>query len=431
MLPTSSASNSEVTSGKSTPQLSEKSQEPGTDVKPSPQMLDQLIQSKLATAPSTSHRARGIGQEQAHYANKLKKIKRAIKDTIFMNGAMCDEVLRTEEKLAKAKEERRFLLRKLLQYQSANEATTTVKTESLAPPAKQAKTGLGLGDTPPQEPPSKPPKGVKRKAPSASPLTPGLGPLVASMAGHLQEQPKKHPKTGKDMKNATPRAKKGKGATKKVIPPLMLDSLGRPVFPMVLGDVTLHSIGEIVPEHLSFHCVASIYPLGYCITRVYTSLHKVDQRCLYTCKISDNLDVPVFEIAAEDSSDLVFRGATPSECHTNMLIALNKARGDVVPTDGKGLDFFGLSHPVIQNLIQSCPGARKCQRYKWVKFEINKAECNENMAVGTADPTVSFDALRIHLVALGQSRSSFQEQTEQSNNLRSLLTKGHAALASS
>ena len=38
--------------------------------------------------------------------------------------------------------------------------------------------------------------------------------------------------------------KKGKGVHKKVIPPLMLDTLGRPVFPMVLGDVTLHSIGE-------------------------------------------------------------------------------------------------------------------------------------------------------------------------------------------
>lgn len=33
----------------------------------------------------------------------------------------------------------------------------------------------------------------------------------------------------------------------------------------------------------------------------------------------------------------------------------------VVPS---GADFFGFSHPTIQNLIQSCPGARKCS--KWV-----------------------------------------------------------------
>ena len=99
--------------------------------------------------------------------------------------------------------------------------------------------------------------------------------------------------------------KKSKAGNKKqLIPPLMLDSLGRPVFPMNLGDITLHSIGEIVPDQLSFHCAESIYPAGYCITRVYASLHKIDAKCLYTCKISDTDDGggPLFEIAAEDSS---------------------------------------------------------------------------------------------------------------------------------
>ena len=38
----------------------------------------------------------------------------------------------------------------------------------------------------------------------------------------------------------------------------------------------------------------------------------------------------------------------------------------------KGADFFGFSHPTIQNLIQSLPGARKCSRYKWMKYEVNR-----------------------------------------------------------
>lgn len=73
--------------------------------------------------------------------------------------------------------------------------------------------------------------------------------------------------------------------------------------------------------------------------------------------------------------------------------------GNILPVDGHGLDFFGLSHPVVQNLIQSCPGARKCSRYKWVKFEINKQETNENVAVGTRDPTVSYEAFKAHMIA--------------------------------
>ena len=47
---------------------------------------------------------------------------------------------------------------------------------------------------------------------------------------------------------------------------------------------------------------------------------------------------------------------------------------------------------MVQNLIQSCPGAKKCSGYKWIRFEINKAETNENVAVGKTDPTIGMDA---------------------------------------
>ncbi|MEE6520888.1 hypothetical protein FKM82_018843, partial [Ascaphus truei] len=40
--------------------------------------------------------------------------------------------------------------------------------------------------------------------------------------------------------------------------------------------------------------------------------------------------------------------------------------------DHAGADFFGFTHPTIQNLIQSCPGARKCVSYQWMKFEVCK-----------------------------------------------------------
>lgn len=65
---------------------------------------------------------------------------------------------------------------------------------------------------------------------------------------------------------------------------------------------------------------------------------------------------------------------------------------DLVPVGGNGADFFGLTNPVVQNLIQSCPGSKKCPGYKWIKFEINKAETNENMVVGRNDPTISIEA---------------------------------------
>ncbi|KAK3759335.1 hypothetical protein RRG08_033400 [Elysia crispata] len=418
-----------------------------------------------ASRPSTSTnpgRAKSAMMNgQAGYARKLRRIKLAIKNTIFVNGAICDEVLRTEEKLAKAKEERRFLLRKLLQYQSVSDSClTAIKTE----PQAVARQGKGSHDTsvPDSASNSKSTKAVKRKAPGSSssagaglpssaslPSTSlnlmaadgstlslpsglpsgGFSPLPGIGGVGSGESKKKQAHAAKDiLGNMTVKPKKGKGVHKKVIPPLMLDTLGRPVFPMVLGDVTLHSIGEIVLDRPSFHSLDSIYPAGYCITRVYSSLHKPDSSCLWTCKISDSDDTPLFEIAAEDSSDIVFRASSPSECHSLLLRAFTKTRGiPLSALEMSGLDFFGLSHPVIQNLVQSCPGARKCGRYKWVKFEINKAETNENVAVGTSDPTVSFEAFKAHLVASGLKASGRASQMEQSTNLRSLLTKGHSS----
>lgn len=62
---------------------------------------------------------------------------------------------------------------------------------------------------------------------------------------------------------------------------------------------------------------------------------------------------------------------------------------------GKGAEFFGLSHPVVQNLIQSCPGSRRCTGYRWVKFEINKMA--DSVEMDSLDPTTSYNALKIFL----------------------------------
>ena len=50
---------------------------------------------------------------------------------------------------------------------------------------------------------------------------------------------------------------------------------------------------QIVLDRPSFHCPDSIFPAGYCITRVYGSLHKLDSSCLWTCKISESDDAPL------------------------------------------------------------------------------------------------------------------------------------------
>lgn len=48
-------------------------------------------------------------------------------------------------------------------------------------------------------------------------------------------------------------------------------------------------------------------------------------------------------------------------------MAISLALRTIAP---KGADFFGISHPTIQNLIQSTPGTRKLAMYKQQRFEV-------------------------------------------------------------
>ncbi|XP_047986384.1 transforming growth factor beta regulator 1 [Leguminivora glycinivorella] len=54
------------------------------------------------------------------YRKKYKFMKRRIKSLILENAALCDEVAKIQESIIIVKDERKFLLRKLLEY--VNEA---------------------------------------------------------------------------------------------------------------------------------------------------------------------------------------------------------------------------------------------------------------------------------------------------------------------
>lgn len=79
---------------------------------------------------------------------------------------------------------------------------------------------------------------------------------------------------------------------KKLVQPIPLDSTGRPVFPIELGSLTIHSLGEVLSERKEFHCEDAIYPVGYVSTRIYGSLKDPTTKCIYTCKISDATGMP-------------------------------------------------------------------------------------------------------------------------------------------
>ncbi|KAF6083194.1 transforming growth factor beta regulator 1 [Phyllostomus discolor] len=130
---------------------------------------------------------------------------------------------------------------------------------------------------------------------------------------------------------------------------------------------------KIITDRPGFHDESAIYPVGYCSTRIYASMKRPDQKCLYTCQIKDGGVQPQFEIVPEDDPQNAIVGSSAEACHAELLTAVSATAGkpvsNVLPS---GADFFGFSHPTIHNLIQSCPGARKCVNYQWVKFDVCK-----------------------------------------------------------
>lgn len=105
---------------------------------------------------------------------------------------------------------------------------------------------------------------------------------------------------------------------------------------------------------------------------------------------------PQFEIVPEDDPENAIVGSSPNACHSELLKTISAAWGKLLPNVlPSGADFFGFSHPTIHNLIQSCPGARKCVNYQWVKFDVCKpGDGQVPQGLPDNDATMSFEAFQ-------------------------------------
>uniref|UniRef100_UPI0037E8956E transforming growth factor beta regulator 1 isoform X4 n=1 Tax=Semicossyphus pulcher TaxID=241346 RepID=UPI0037E8956E len=321
------------------------------------------------------------------YRLKYLRLRKAARTMIFENAALCDEVAHLEEKFLRAKEERRFLLKSLLQYQSFSEGEILPTQSSSSHPAV-------------------PPVALTSGPVGGSGLSGGhnLASVVSTGEEGTLKKPKKERKergreNGKEeLPKKMSKKRKLADGSRKLVQPIPLDSCGRPVFPIVLGGLTVYSLGEIITDRMLFHDECAIYPVGFCSTRVFASMKNPDQQCLYTCQIKDGGTGPQFEIVPEEDPQNAIVASSALTCHSNLLKAIasvsSRSVAAIVPS---GADFFGFSHPTIQNLIQSCPGARKCSNYRWIRFEVCRpGDGQVPHSLSEDDASVNFEAYQRH-----------------------------------
>ncbi|XP_029470969.1 transforming growth factor beta regulator 1 [Rhinatrema bivittatum] len=311
------------------------------------------------------------------YRLKYRRLRKAAKAAVFENAAMCDEIARLEEKFLRAKEERRWLLRRLLQAEG--------EAHSSGPCTCSLPLAYGV-------------PGATGAAQGALPASTTCSLVDEPGGGRKPKKDKKGKENGKldALKRASKKRRVSEGGARKLVQPIPLDPSGRPVFPIELAGLTVYSLGEIISDRAGFHDESAIYPAGFCSTRIYASMKTPDQKCLYTCQIKDGGVGPQFEIVPEDDPQNAIVAASAEDCHTQLLQTICAARGkvltNVVPS---GADFFGFSHPTIQNLIQSCPGARKCTNYQWIRFEVCKpGDGQVPHGLPENDASMNFEAFR-------------------------------------
>ncbi|XP_026865902.2 transforming growth factor beta regulator 1 isoform X1 [Electrophorus electricus] len=338
------------------------------------------------------------------YRFKYLRLRRAARAMVFENAALCDEVAHLEEKFVRAKEERRFLLKTLLQFQSLTEGEllSTPSNTSHTPATFSSSTAGG----------------------TVAPASQSQAPVPSGPDDGFQKKPKKERKergreNGREesvTKKMSKKRKVAEGGVRKLVRPIPLDSTGRPVFPIVLGGLTLYSLGEIITDRALFHDESAIYPVGFCSTRVFASTRNPEQQCLYTCQIKDGGQGPQFEIVPEEDPQNTIVAASALSCHAELLKAIAATRGKpLTNVSPSGADFFGFSHPTVQNLIQSCPGARKCRNYHWVRFEVCRpGDGQVPQTLSEDDASVNFDAFQ-HLLACDEGLANQSLTLDQSS----------------
>ncbi|XP_023987004.1 transforming growth factor beta regulator 1 [Physeter macrocephalus] len=324
-------------------------------------LLGGLASSPRAPLQSSKARMKKLPKKSQNEKYRLKylRLRKAAKATVFENAAICDEIARLEEKFLKAKEERRYLLKKLLQLQALTEGEAQVAAPSHSsslPLTYSVASSVGT---------------IQGAGPLSVPSTGAEEPFGRKSKKEKKEKGKENNKL--EVLKKTSKKKKMETGARKLVQPIALDPSGRPVFPIGLGGLTVYSLGEIITDRPGFHDEGAIYPVGYCSTRVYASMKSPDQECLYTCQIKDGGTQPQFELVPEDDPRSAIVSSSADACHAELLKTISAAMGKRMPNvHPSGADFFGFSHPTIHNLIQSCPGARKCVNYQWVKYDVCK-----------------------------------------------------------
>ncbi|OJA20192.1 hypothetical protein AZE42_04616 [Rhizopogon vesiculosus] len=204
--------------------------------------------------------------------------------------------------------------------------------------------------------------------PGNTPPLVGQSPSLAPQMG-APTAPSPSSRATEVQRHAKPKRLKAHTVTTKSysIPTVPRDKQARPLLPLTVGIMTVNQLGEVcMREH--FHTERYIFPVGYEVTRKYSSTVDPSQDAIYTCSILDGGDGPKFKIIASDVPDRPQIAGTATGAWSAIVKQANTIRNRQHSNSVSGPDFFGLGQNTIKHLIQELPNADRLRDYVWQNF---------------------------------------------------------------
>ncbi|OBZ89243.1 Transforming growth factor beta regulator 1 [Choanephora cucurbitarum] len=141
------------------------------------------------------------------------------------------------------------------------------------------------------------------------------------------------------------------------------DRDGQIRLPFQIASLNIISLGQVEYDRPNFHNERYIFPIGYTAERTYMSMVEPNNQTIYTCRVEDGGDGPLFTLQAADCPDEKISARTATRVWGSVLRKANEVRQKETSNAISGPEYYGFSHPLVIKMIEEMEGVDKCVRY--------------------------------------------------------------------
>ncbi|KAG0828116.1 hypothetical protein G6F29_007809 [Rhizopus arrhizus] len=129
--------------------------------------------------------------------------------------------------------------------------------------------------------------------------------------------------------------------------------------PVQIASLKVIDLGRIEYERPSFHNERYIFPIGYTAERTYMSMVDPSNQTVYTCKVEDSSDGPLFTLWSADAPDQCLSAKTATGVWALVIKKVNEVRQKDSSNAISGPEYYGFSNPLVREMIEELPNVDK------------------------------------------------------------------------